>query len=527
MYSDYNDEWQNLVHLWKMFKLAELTEVMRQKGDDTFIDLLNNVRTATLNDQDEKLLKSRFVQKNNVDYPTNVLHIFAENSPADEHNSVMLNEISSDLYSIKAIDEIPRKIHMSNIQRALNKNQSETGGLAGILSIKVNAKVMLTININIDDRLINGQMGTVCKINTDNEGQIVKVYIKFDDEKAGLKLINSNDVIAKRNNWVPIERVEASIKLKVNKDSSPIIKRTQFPLKLSWPCTVHKVQGLSLAHAVVCFDLNKQRTFNYGQMYVALSRVTSLKGIFLTGQYKRNCIKSNPKTVLEYDRLRNETIEDLGILPLEEASLTISLLNTRSLTKHVVDIARDETIYLSDIICLTETHISPDQDIANIHCHLKDFNFIHIDEVDRFQSIGVFHRNIHVTDCVSSTGVLLIKFKKDCFSLNSINMLLKYRKQSWSLPSFYDAIQDLVTTDNIHIILGDFNINAFTQDIRLTRILHDCKMIVNVPTHLSGSLLDHVYVKETMLQDMNLEVTLKNVYFSDHDAVKFKLSMKL
>ena len=35
-----------------MFKLAELTEVMRQKGDDTFIDLLNNVRTAFINDQD-------------------------------------------------------------------------------------------------------------------------------------------------------------------------------------------------------------------------------------------------------------------------------------------------------------------------------------------------------------------------------------------------------------------------------------------------------------------------------------------
>ena len=68
-----------------MFKLAELTEVMHQKGDDTFIDLLNNVRTA--NDQDEKLLKSRFVQKNEVDYPTNILQIFAENNLA-EHSSV-------------------------------------------------------------------------------------------------------------------------------------------------------------------------------------------------------------------------------------------------------------------------------------------------------------------------------------------------------------------------------------------------------------------------------------------------------
>ena len=47
IYSDYNDERQNIVHLWRMFKLAELTEVMRQKGDDTFIDLLNNVRTES------------------------------------------------------------------------------------------------------------------------------------------------------------------------------------------------------------------------------------------------------------------------------------------------------------------------------------------------------------------------------------------------------------------------------------------------------------------------------------------------
>ena len=48
-----------------------------------FIDLLNNVRTASINDQDEKLLNSRFVQNNDVDYPTDVLHIFAENRPAD------------------------------------------------------------------------------------------------------------------------------------------------------------------------------------------------------------------------------------------------------------------------------------------------------------------------------------------------------------------------------------------------------------------------------------------------------------
>ena len=73
--------------------LAELSEVMRQKGDDTR-SLTCWIRTASINDQDEKLLKSRFIQNNDVDYTTDVLHIFAENKPADQHNYVMLNEIS-------------------------------------------------------------------------------------------------------------------------------------------------------------------------------------------------------------------------------------------------------------------------------------------------------------------------------------------------------------------------------------------------------------------------------------------------
>ena len=65
-----------------------------------------------------------------------------------------------------------------------------------------------------------------------------------------------------------------------------------------------------------------------------------------------------------------------------------------------------------------------------------------------------------------------------------------------------------MSTENIHVILGDFNINGFPHDKHLTRILHDYRMIVNVPTHLSGSLLDHVYKKETILQEIKLNFTL-------------------
>ena len=55
------------------------------------------------------------------------------------------------------------------------------------------------------------------------------------------------------------------------------IKRgeTEFPLVLAWTCTVHKVQDLSLTTAYFGFDLEKQNSFNEGQIYVALSRVSS------------------------------------------------------------------------------------------------------------------------------------------------------------------------------------------------------------------------------------------------------------
>ena len=64
VYAKYNDSWQNLVLLWNLFEIAELTEVMQQRGDDNFIDLLNHVRIAELNDSDVSLLRSKFIKPN-------------------------------------------------------------------------------------------------------------------------------------------------------------------------------------------------------------------------------------------------------------------------------------------------------------------------------------------------------------------------------------------------------------------------------------------------------------------------------
>ena len=60
---------------------------------------------------------------------------------------------------------------------------------------------------------------------------------------------------AQQHNWVPTKKHQALFGLRKNKQQ-PSVKRTQFSLTLSWACTAHKVQGLSLAEGVVRLDLS-------------------------------------------------------------------------------------------------------------------------------------------------------------------------------------------------------------------------------------------------------------------------------
>ena len=68
---------------------------------------------------------------------------------------------SLQLITIPAKDEVLKNSKMLEIREAQNQKQSETGGLTSLLELKVNFRVMLKTNINIEDRLINKQMETV------------------------------------------------------------------------------------------------------------------------------------------------------------------------------------------------------------------------------------------------------------------------------------------------------------------------------------------------------------------------------
>ena len=76
--------------------------------------------------------------------------------------------------------------------------------------------------------------------------------------------------------------------------------------ELANACTMHKVQGLTLKKICVTFDLNKQKTFGNGQIYVALSRTKNMNGLFVSGKVKKPNIKADQDALAEYERLRKD-----------------------------------------------------------------------------------------------------------------------------------------------------------------------------------------------------------------------------
>ena len=162
---------------------------------------------------------------------------------------------------------------------------------------------MITSNIDLADSLINGHFGVVFDF-AYVDSSITKVHVKLDNQNAS-KNAMLKDQYASKYKVVPIQRNGANII--VSKNSSETFKRTQFPLTLAWACTVHKVQGLTLLNStVVSLELIKQRSFSPGQIYVALSRSTSLSKLNIISDFDPNIIKPNHLALEYYEYLTKE-----------------------------------------------------------------------------------------------------------------------------------------------------------------------------------------------------------------------------
>ena len=115
---------------------------------------------------------------------------------------------------------------------------------------------------------------------------------------------------------------------------------------------------MSLGKGILSFILRWQKTFNQGQIYVALSTIRRIKNMFLIGDCNRAAIKGNALAGKEYPRLRKENqIETLPATQTKEGTLSMTLLNKRSLGKHLHYIVIDKHLFSNYIIVFNETQL--------------------------------------------------------------------------------------------------------------------------------------------------------------------------
>ena len=213
---------------------------------------------------------------------------------------------------------------------------------------------MVTKNINVQDGLTNGTQGVVVGFHPDifdTENQIIAVMVQCDAQSSGAQTRHKYKQLERQYpHAVPIFRDE--VRVSISSRGGNYVSRLQFPLRLAWACTIHKIQGMTLQCAVVSF----QGRFFHGQCYVALSRVSSLSGLFITN-YADNKITASSATTRAMKEMSTNclTIVLNPITQKQSNMLSISLLNVRSLTRHYPDIQAHQDLGLVDVNCFTET----------------------------------------------------------------------------------------------------------------------------------------------------------------------------
>ena len=175
----------------------------------------------------------------------------------------------------------------------------------------------------------------------------------------------------------------------------------------------------------------------------------------------------------------------------------------------------------SDIIAFTETQLSHDFSSLDQDPHPLTLIKNNLSE-SSYSNVAFAHRDtLSLLNVENAPGATFLPINKQSFSRGPINLLLLYRSHTIRQNNFAGITRYFLLRENdIHQIFGDFNINALEGNDYMSQYLSNYKMIVTSPTHISGSLLDHVYVLHNFFQNFKVTNYIKSVPYSDHDAVK-------
>jgi hypothetical protein len=256
----------------------ELKKIYRQQ-DELFINILNNVRNNCCTDNDLNCLHAHYDPAFSPQDKERFIVLTTHNEKAAAINNAALRKLPDKLYQFKA--ETTGDFWAYPADEAL--------------LLKKGAQVMFIKNDSGEfRRFYNGKIGTVHSIDEK------EIQVTFPGETTILTL--------EKETWKNISYHYHKEKDKIEEEELGTF--TQYPVRLAWAITIHKSQGLTFEKAII----DAGASFAAGQVYVALSRLTSLDGLVLKSRISRQCIQTDDtvlafaSTELSEDKL-NEILE--------------------------------------------------------------------------------------------------------------------------------------------------------------------------------------------------------------------------
>ena len=254
------------------FKIYELTEIFRQQ-DMSFKEMLNNIRIGKISDDILEKINSR------VDLPINeeeYIILTATNKTADDINKTKLDAIDNKEFTYHA-----------DITGDINENNFLVDTE---LHLKVGAQVMILSN-DRKKRWGNGSLGIVTQLYPN------EILVKINGKEYSIPKFtwhnykNEYDEETKKIKQVKVGTLE------------------QFPIRLGWALTIHKSQGKTFK--TILIDL-ENGAFASGQVYVALSRCTSLDHLYLKKKINKRDIKVDNEALQFMKNMELSSISDDG-----------------------------------------------------------------------------------------------------------------------------------------------------------------------------------------------------------------------
>lgn len=262
---------QVLNHVPPLF--IELKKIYRQK-DDSFIKILNNIRNNCCTPDDLKQLRQYYNPAFLPGKDENYITLTSHNNKADIINQRELEKLGERMYTY------PAKITGEFYEKSFPAEKA--------LQLKKGAQIMFIKNDKGENRkFYNGKIGVITRIESE------KIVVSFPNEKEELDL--------EQETWGNIRYNYSNERDALEEEELGTF--TQYPIRLAWAITIHKSQGLTFEKAII----DAGSSFAPGQVYVSLSRLTSLQGLVLYSHISPACISTDNR-VIEF--VSNELAED-------------------------------------------------------------------------------------------------------------------------------------------------------------------------------------------------------------------------